>query len=294
MDFTLISAPRKLLPAVKAKLREKIPRLNEKQLKRLRMPLSEALEEELEELNCRKALEVFRKILETDKKQEKYFERKENQKLLKNIFESLKEIEHKSNEAEIEILLKIIDDIWNIDKAFDWLVELLLVHSSDLIEKYNLDDRKIDVIVKFTHATALSQRLQWYRFAVVLLESAFILAAVNEEWTFKSEQFCAVISHQLSDCLTKLSREVRETEKDIDGALMLSKRSLKVIRTYISNKSIKLEMEAEFEHANCYFDSELYENALNHFNHALILAECEKYKRKSCEALMKIAECHKG
>lgn len=293
MNFNLTNVPRKLLPTVKSNLREKVPKLNERQLKRLSMTPIDALVDELKEFRKFKALEVFQKILQIDQSRGKSFEKSQNQKLLKKIVHSLKKIDLKSNEAEIELLLDLINEIWDVSEEFDWLIELLLVHSSELILEFNLEDRKIDAIVKFTHACALSERLQWYRPAVILFESAFQLASFHEEWTLNSDQLCVMISHQLSDCLTKLSSEVREKEKDVNGALILSRRSLKVVRKFFSPKSVNYEINAEYEYGICHFEKENYKNALEHLGHALALAVVAKLKKKYCEILVKIAECHR-
>jgi tetratricopeptide (TPR) repeat protein len=68
---------------------------------------------------------------------------------------------------------------------------------------------------------------------------------------------------------------------------------LKVLRKYFSEKRINYEIEAEFEYASCHLENKNYENSLHHFNHALELAEKEKNKKRSCEILVKIGECHK-
>ena len=100
MDFNLVNAPRKLLPVVKAKLRQKIPMLNERQLKRLKMDYRDALVDELEELKCFKGLTLLKQILQSD--QQKAFQQKVNHELLEKIFNAIQEIEVKNFEGETE------------------------------------------------------------------------------------------------------------------------------------------------------------------------------------------------
>lgn len=291
MDFNLVNAPRKLLPAVKAKLRQKIPMLNERQLKRLKMNYRDALIDELEEQKCNKGLALLKKVLQSD--QQNVFQKKANHNLLTNIFNTIKKIEVKDFEDEIEGLLDLVKEIWDISEDFDWLIELILVHSTELINKNHLEGSKVDAMLKYLHGTVVSERLKWYRASVVLLESAFQNATQHEEWTDGVDMICVLISYQLSDSLTKLSRQVRKSEGNIEGALKLSRRSLQVLRKYTSENSINYEIDAEFEHAKCHYENKTFNNSLHHFEHALVLAEAAKFKKKVCEILVKIGECHK-
>lgn len=291
MDFNLVNAPRKLLPVVKAKLRQKIQMLNERQLKRLKMDYRDALLDELEELKCFKGLTLLKKILQLDQK--KAFQEKVNHKLLEKIFNAIKENEVKNFEDEIEGFLDLVREIWDVSEDFDWLIELLLVHSTELVTESYLEGSKIDAILKYVHGTVVSERLKWYRASVVLLESAFQTATQHEEWNIGNDKLCVLISYQLSDSLTKLSREVRKNEGNVEGALKLSRRSLQVLGKYSNESSLNYEIEAEFEHAANHYDNKTFKNALHHYEHALTLAEAAKFKQKVCEILVKIGECHK-
>lgn len=291
MNFNLVNAPKKLVPIVKAKLREQIPKLNERQLKRLKMKFSDAIIDEFEELKFKKALKLFKKILKIDEDHEKNFQEKINHKLLDKIFNALKSIEEKTDENEIESFLELINDIWNIDEKFDWLIEVLLIHASSLVTENSLENSKIDAIVKLVHGTAISEKLKFYRASVVVLESAFQIASKHDEWSYNSEKLCELISHQLSDSLTKLSRQLREDENDLEGALKLSIRSLKVLRKFIGKNSMIYEIEAESELAACHYEIGEFEKSLNHYQHALSLAEGVKLREKCCQILVKISEC---
>ena len=296
MTFTLklTNASRKQLPLVKKFLREKIPYLTIQELRRFKLPLAEAMTIDFEEGNHHKALSIFQDILEIDKSHNKCFTDNKNLSFLDEIYKSLMALEDKSGEEELMIIIELVKKFSNEDESFDWLIELLLIKGNQFGVNKQLEETKSYTILTYIHGLFLSHRLHWYQAALLQFELAYKNILTNDDWTFEDKNFCLKITQELSDCLIKLSRQIRIGQNYPEEALLYASRALTILRKSLSDENINLEIDAETEYGDCLLDQCLFNEAKMHFDHALSL--CEKYEisKKFCESLIKIIACFKG
>lgn len=290
----LTSASRKEIPQVKKCIRSKIPYLTIQQIRRLKLPLADALQIELEELNQQKALKLFQEILKIDQKHKNVFCNRKNLSILEEIFDSIKDIEGKTEEQVIITIIEITKKFFNENENFDWLIEFLLIKAHQLVSDYELEQSKTSTILSYLHGLSLSHRLHWYRAALLYFESAFNNALKNDDWIFEDEKFSTKIIPELSDCLIKLSKEIRIGHHNPKDASIYSYRALTILRKITVNENLRFEIDAEIEVGDCLMEQRSFDEANAHFEHGLGLSEFGGIKEKYCECLIKIAKCFKG
>lgn len=292
IPLSLSNARSKELPKVKKSLRAKIPYLTTQQIRRLKLPLADALQIELKEENLIKSSSLFCEMLKIDKNHNNCFSNGENSKLLLEIFDSLKEIDKTD---EVTAILNMTKKLFAQNDNFDWLIEFFLIKCDQLIADYNLEQSKTHTILAYLHGLSLSHRLNWHRAALLQFELAFKNILKNDDWTFEDdENFGMKISQELANCLISLSQQIRIDERRPKDAAIYAGRALTVLRKVMATENFKCEIEAEIEFGNCLLDQCSFDDAKCHFEHGLALSENFGIKGTYCECLVKIAQCHKG
>ena len=294
IPLKLTNASRKQLPHVKSILRKKVPYLSIQEIRRFKMPLVDAMTIDLEEAKHNKALSIFQEILDIDKNHNKCFTDDKNLNLLEEIFKSLVTLENKSGEEELMIIIELVKKFSNEDESFDWLIELLLIKGNQFGANRQLEETKSYTILSYIHGLFLSHRLHWYQAALLHFELAYKNILTNDDWTFEDKNFCLKITQELSDCLIKLSRQIRIGQNDPETAFIYASRSLTVLRNTLSDDNVKLEIDAETEYGDCLLDQRLFDDSRVHFEHALGLSEKYEQPKSFCESLMKMIICFEG
>ncbi|KAL7044676.1 hypothetical protein ACKWTF_002023 [Chironomus riparius] len=294
VPLKLTNASRKQIPFVKTMLRKKVPYLSIQEIRRFKLPLVDAMSIDLDEAKHYKALSIFREILKIDKNHNKCFTDDKNLNLLEEIFKSLVNLENKNGEEELMIIIELVKKFSNEDESFDWLIELLLIKGNQFGANRQLEETKSYTILSYIHGLFLSHRLHWHQAALLHFELAYKNILANDDWTFEDKMFCFKITQELSDCLIKLSRQIRIGQNDPKTAFIYASRSLTVLRNIISDDNVKLEIDVETEYGDCLFDQGLFDEAEKHFEHALVLSEKYECTKNFCESLIKMIKCFEG
>jgi tetratricopeptide (TPR) repeat protein len=297
VPLKLSNSTRKLLPIVKQKLREKVPKLDLKELRRARGPFHEALLIELQESHHRNAYEIFKEIVDFDLKSSK--ELTNDKELMERIFDDLKKAEYSSKEDEVEILMTLGRHIEKGTAKIRWLVEKFYSRALMMIKNYQFEGSRNDAIVQFWYGK-LSSELGKYEEAVKFLNASFEISFGVEEWMVEDEsekapeKLFAAALNGLCKSLIKLSKQV--INEHPEQALELSIKSLKLIR---ANKifimdSLKLELDSELAIGDSFMALNHFDKAMFHFEVAIELATSSGFCDDGFKALLKMSEHYKS
>lgn len=277
---------------IKRKFLEKVPqKLTFNEVRRRKLPLHEALTAELKEGNFVNGLKLFTDFVQHDLQNSKTLVR--DFELLEKIYEVLKAAEYSPKEDEVELLLKLANEIKNSESH--WLVEKILLHSMLLVGKYGLGGSRVDAISHYLHGKFITDHQGKLKSGLLSLEKAFELSLKKTGWEFEIIPGVNVPVIQLAatkfcEVSLKLSRTL--TISDPDEAWELAYIALRVIRENPGTVSDKnLEVEAEFEFASSYKEKKEVTKALHHLNHALELAKFSKLYDHAFKTLVKMSEC---
>lgn len=292
IPLKLTTANRKILPTVKEKLRQKVPKLDLTELRRIRFPFHEALLTELKESRHKNAFDFFKEIVDQDLQVSKILTK--DKKLMERIFDDLKQAEYSKKEDEIGTLTTLCGYILKTNDKLSWLVDKIYKRALANIKVYQFEATIPDATVQFFYGKFLSETLMKYEEAVSYLSASYNISLGVDEWMdeLESGSINIQVAKELCKSLLKLSEKSRTD--DPERAFELSSEALKIIRSHKSKNNLALEAAVEMELGNCCTALNQIEKAFFHFELALELTKLSELHQETIAALMKMAECYES
>lgn len=280
----------KIKPNCTLILRQKLPLLSFQEVRRLRIPLHEALLLELTEGGFKNAASFFNILLHYDQEQQNGLMKDEQ--LLEQLFNQLMETEFCTKETEIEILLELARKSTSIH----WLADKIYSRTFTMLKVYELEDTRLDASLQYFYGKFLSNNTAKLQEAASYLDVAYTISYGVDDWLLKddlakTEKLYVLARYELCKSLNQLSEMVREDYPE--EALAYANKSLKILRRCRQQTDRNLEVDTELAIGQCFMEMQSFEKALMHLEMALWLSKSNELKEQGITALMKIFECNK-
>lgn len=292
----IVNSHCRILPAARQELRRKIKVLSVSEVRRHRLPLHEALLLDLDKGGFKSAQNFFQKLIDYDLSRSKVLV--SDNELLEVIFEELKRAEYSQKEDEADILVKLGTKVEDkkIENLF-WLSVNIYERALSLIRIYKLDHYRIDAVAQFFYGKLLSTQNEKLEEATSFLDKAFEISYGVDEWLIDYDQqtqqsLNSLVTTHLCTSLLRLSRKKRDEKPD--EALFLAKKSKKFIRKTRDENNLRLEIESEIEIADCFKVKSQLDQALLHYELAVVLSTSGEFFELAFAVLVKISECIEG
>lgn len=284
ISLSLARATRKTLSAVKQKLRQKVPNLKYAEIRRIRLPLHEALLLELKESFHENAYKFFNELIQDNEEA-----LTKDNKLLELIFNELKKAEYATKQDEINILLKL-------GKSFEsdirGVSDMIYLRVLVMVKNYNLEDTLIDASAQYYYGKFLSDHTEKLQEAVSYLTTSLEISEGVKDWFVEDASLSVLAAIELCKALIKLSNHVRG--QNPRRALELAKKSLKIIRQNKSESNIQVEIDSQISIGTSFIELKEFDKARLQFEFAFELAKFGEYHESGLEALMKLSECYQN
>ncbi|XP_058464718.1 uncharacterized protein LOC131438609 [Malaya genurostris] len=289
------------LPAIKLRLRKKVPQLTFQDVRRSRIPFYEALASELYESGCVNAAFLLLQLIEyehdrvpptSDQSIEKK-RLKNSKKLLNNLFTSLQETENykikKQYENEVENLLAI-GRSFQEDKHKRWLARQFFLISLDRCQDCTLESTRVGALANYYYGMFLLEEGN-LQDAASVLESAKS-QAVRQTWPLDHGIGATLLANEIHHRLFLVYSKLAEQFGATNSAKFEFYSRLSHAAAIDSNLEPVL-CDSYLQYGDFLLDRGEYREALNSYKQSLKRAKFIFAKDKVCKINNRMAAIYR-